>query len=402
MTALDFAGHLTLHVLLVDHTGQVSGAEYSLQSLIVGLKARGVQCTFACPRGVNQELACSHGINPLTIPATEGSLRLHAFQTPSAIAGIGYAATQVARLADRLNVDVMHANSIRASLVVGLAGELCRRPAVAHLRDRLPRGAASKATLRLIGRTCKYIIANSEYTREALDEAGVKRHACVVYNPVDLELFRPPSAQERMDVRAGLDLDVQTFALGVVGQITPWKRQDTALRALAALAGRHPQLHLVIVGEAKFLSDTTRFDNRAYLELLHVLARDERIAGRVEFLGERDDAAAIIGALDALLVPSQGEPFGRVVVEAMAVGTPVIASATAGPAEVIQDGVNGLLVPEDDIDAWARAVERLATDEPIRRRLVHSGRERSEDFSIASHADQVLTVYRKVLAATRR
>ena len=70
-----------------------------------------------------------------------------------------------------------------------------------------------------------------------------------------------------------------------------------------------------------------------------------------------------MGALDALLVPSHGEPFGRVVVEAMAAGTPVIASAEAGPAEIIENGVNGLLADANDVDAWTAAIERLVTDE---------------------------------------
>ncbi len=391
-----------MHVLLVDHTGHVSGAEYSLQSLIAGLQAAGIRCTFACPPGANQALARSRGIRPRTILATEGSLRLHPAHTPRAIAQIAYASAQVARLASRLDVDVVHANSIRASLVVGLAGRLSHRPAVAHLRDRLPPGTASKASLRLIGATCNHIVANSRYTLEALDEAGVHGPRSAVCNPVDLDLFRPPSERDRIDTRAGLGVPAETFLLGVVGQITPWKGQDMALRALAAIADRHPNVRLVMVGEAKFLSDTTRFDNGAYLKRLLMLARDDRLAGRVEFLGERDDAPAIIGALDALLVPSHGEPFGRVVVEAMAVGTPVIASAAAGPAEIIEDGRNGLLVAEDDVGAWARAIERLLTDDSTRVNLIERGRARSADFSISAHAEQVLGVYRDVLAFERR
>jgi glycosyltransferase involved in cell wall biosynthesis len=391
-----------VHVLFVDHTGHVSGAEYSLQSLMAGLQAAGVRCTLACPRGDNQALARSRGIEPLTIVATEGSLRLHPIRTPRALAEIGYASTQVARLAKRLKVDVVHANSIRASLVVGLASRLGRRPAVGHLRDRLPPGAASRASLRLIGATCSHIIANSRYTLGALDEAGVHGPASVIHNPVDLELFRPLAPPERAEARGSLGLEPGTFALGVVGQITPWKGQDMALRALAALAERHPRLRLLVVGEAKFLSRSTRFDNRAYLQELHELASAARLAGRVRFLGERSDVPTIMSALDALLVPSHDEPFGRVVVEAMATGTPVVASASAGPAEIVEDGVSGLLAPADDLDAWAQAVERLVTDKRTYRQLVDRGRVRSADFSISAHAEKVLAVYRRLAVAPRQ
>jgi glycosyltransferase involved in cell wall biosynthesis len=186
--------------------------------------------------------------------------------------------------------------------------------------------------------------------------------------------------------------------LGVVGQITPWKGQDMALRALSALAERHPRLRLLVVGEAKFLSRSTRLDNRSYLAELHELASAGRLAGRVRFLGERSDVPTIMSALDALLVPSHDEPFGRVVVEAMAAGTPVIASASAGPAEIVEHGVSGLLAPADDVHAWSKAVERLVTDERAYRELVDRGRVRSADFSISAHAQRVLAVYRTLLS----
>lgn len=357
-----------------------------------------MRCTLACPRGANQTLARSRGIEPLTIIATEGSLRLHPVRTPQAIAEIAYAAIQVARLARRLRVDIVHANSIRASLVVGLASRFGHHPAVGHLRDRLPPAAASRATLRLIATTCSHIIANSQYTLGALEEAGVRGPASVIHNPVDLELFRALPTPQRAAARNGLGLEPSTFALGVVGQITPWKGQDMALRALSTLAQRHPQLRLLVVGEAKFLARSTRLDNRAYLDELHDLARGRRLAGRVDFLGERGDTPAIMSALDALVVPSHGEPFGRVVVEAMAAGTPVVASASAGPAKIIEDGVTGLLAAEDDVGAWAKAIERLVTDERTRRELVNRGRVRSTHFSISAHAEKVLAVYRKVLS----
>jgi glycosyltransferase involved in cell wall biosynthesis len=390
-----------VHVLLVDHTGHVSGAEYSLQSLIAGLRAAEVRCTLACPTGPNQDLARSHGIEPLTISASEGSLRLHPTRTPRALAELARAALQVARLAQRLRVDIIHANSIRASLAAGVAARIARRPAVAHLRDRLPPGAASKASLRLIGATCAHLVSNSDYTAQALQEAGVQAPASVIPNPVDLELFVAPSEQRRAATRAALGLERGAFALGVVGQITPWKGQDMALRALGEVAAHHPQVRLLVVGEAKFVGGSTRLDNGAYLRHLHELARDARVAGRVDFLGERSDAPAIMGAIDALLLPSHGEPFGRVIVEAMAAGTPVIASDAGGPAEIVEDGVDGLLVPEDDVRAWAAAVERLVTDDGARRELSRRGRARSRDFSIAAHAERVLMVYREVLAMHR-
>ncbi len=390
-----------MKVLFVNHTGSVSGGEHSLLSLIDGLREQGVECTVACPVvGPLRDLAREHGAATVAVTGTDGSLKLHPLGTPRAIGQMGLAAIQVARHARRLGADLIHANSIRAGLIAGPAGRLSRTPSIAHLRDRLPPGRASRASLKLIGATCVGIVANSRFTAEGLAQAGVEREVAVVYNPIDLDLFAAPDARERQRVRRALELATDDIVLGVVGQITPWKGQDTAIAALAQIAGRRPAARLLVVGEAKFLGTATRHDNGRYLAELESLAAQAPTRGRVEFLGERNDVSELISALDALLVPSWEEPFGRVVVEAMASGTPVIATAQGGTAEIIEDGVNGLLAPPRDAGAWATAIDRLLDDLGLRERLVRMGRARSADFGVAHHVDGVLAVYASALDRT--
>ena len=390
-----------MNVLFVNHTGSVSGGERSLLSLIDGLRGRGVDCTVACPdEGPLRELAREHGAATVVVAGTEGSLKLHPLGTPRAIGQMGLAAVQVARQARRLGADLIHANSIRAGLIAGPAGRLSRTPSVAHLRDRLPPGRAADASLKLIGATCTRIVANSEYTAAGLAGAGVDREVAVVYNPIDLDLFCRREAGERERIRAELGLSPDDIALGVVGQITPWKGQETAIAALARLAGRHPSARLLLVGEAKFVGAATRHDNRRYLAELEALAAAPPLRGRVEFLGERGDVAALMSALDVLLVPSWEEPFGRVVVEAMASGTAVVATSRGGTAEIVSDGVDGLLAPPRDAGAWSAAVERLLGEPGLREKLVEAGLRRAADFGVAAHVDGVAAVYASALDRT--
>src|SRR5262249_5014649 len=130
---------------------------------------------------------------------------------------------------------------------------------------------------------------------------------------------------------------------------------------------------------------------------LEVTARELGIAERVSFRGFVDDVHSELAGLDVLVHASTiPEPLGQVVLEGMAVGLPVIAANAGGPAEVIDDGVDGLLYPMGDDAAMAECLRRLAGDEALRSRLGREGRKRAEAFSSEAVAAQVLAVYREV------
>ena len=119
---------------------------------------------------------------------------------------------------------------------------------------------------------------------------------------------------------------------------------------------------LLLVGETKFVARATRYDNTTYLAELQRLVRDRCLEPHVRWLGERDAVAAILAATDVLLVPSWAEPFGRVIVEGMAMGCLVAATAVGGPAEIITDGVDGLLLAPRDPPGWAQALGTIIAD----------------------------------------
>jgi glycosyltransferase involved in cell wall biosynthesis len=152
------------------------------------------------------------------------------------------------------------------------------------------------------------------------------------------------------------------------------KGQDTAVRALAALRRHRRDARLLLVGEPKFVSRSTRYDNLRLRDELRDLIADCGVEDAVDFMGERDDVPTIMRAIDALLVPSWEEPLGRSVLEAMASGTPVIATDVGGPREVIEDGVSGLLAPPRRPDRWAATAARLLDDGALRERIAAAAR----------------------------
>jgi glycosyltransferase involved in cell wall biosynthesis len=243
------------------------------------------------------------------------------------------------------------------------------------------------------------LIANSRYTTARFTQGYRPDKVDIVHNPVDLTRFSPDRIS-RAEGRVRLGLEADGPVLGVIGQLTPWKGQDDAMRCLTLLRPRWPTARLLVVGSAVFTSKATRYDNLRYVRALNSLAVDLGLNGSLRFLGEREDVPAILRAVDILLVPSWEEPFGRSVIEAMAMAVPVVATDVGGPAEIITHGVDGMLLPPRQPARWARTIDELLSQP---RRLAEMGcasrRTAVERFTVGAHVARVLSVYRRVLGS---
>ncbi len=394
-----------MRVLYVNHTAVVSGGERSLLDLFEALGDR-VEPLLASPRGRLPELARERGVATTEIVGTAGSLRLHPLHTPRALVEMALAARQVRRAAALHGAELVHANSIRAGIVLALA-RLGPTPTVVHVRDCLPPGVLSTATLRLLAASATRIVANSRYTAASVLAAAPRARVEVVHNAVDLARFDPArigrdAARARVRAAIGADgrdpADAERAArrplLGVVAQITPWKGQETAIDALALLREEGVEADLLLVGSAKFVARSTRFDNEDYLARLRALAARSGLEDRVHWLGEREDVPELVRALDVLLLPSWEEPFGRALIEAMAMAVPVVATSVGGPPEIVEQGREGLLVEPRDARAWAAAIRRVLDGPEGGAAMGRAGRARVErEFTFSQQADAILRVY---------
>jgi glycosyltransferase involved in cell wall biosynthesis len=384
-----------MKVLYLNHTSQVSGAERSLVELLASMPDR-VETLVACPAGRLADECRARGARVEEVQGTDGSLRLHPVRTPRAVAELAIAGQQVARIARRRRVDIVHANSIRSGLSMAAVAPWCP-PVLVHVRDCLPRGLATRLTKLALHRTATAVAANSDWTGAHFRLEGSTTPIRTVYSAIDVERFCP-DAEDRSAARTALGAGPGEPLLGVIAQITPWKGQFEAIQILRGLRERFPSAHLALVGEPKFTDVATRYDNVAYLQRLRDEISRHDLDDAVSFLGEREDIVSVMRALDVALVPSWEEPFGRVVAEAMAVGTVVVATEVGGPAEIIDDNVSGLLASPGDIDAWVAKVTRVLADDAFAERLRLSGRTSSiARFSRDSLAGEVLSLYEEVL-----
>jgi glycosyltransferase involved in cell wall biosynthesis len=179
-----------------------------------------------------------------------------------------------------------------------------------------------------------------------------------------------------------------------VAQITPWKGHELAIRATAALTAKFPDVRLLLIGEPKFVEKITRYDNRRYHQWLRSLVWALDLDDHVEFWGEREDVPTIMRALDVLVAPSWEEPFGRSIIEAMALETAVVATNVGGPAEYITDGVDGIVLPPREVGPWVTALGQLLADDALRARLARAGRAKVVgSFDRASYVSEIVRVY---------
>jgi glycosyltransferase involved in cell wall biosynthesis len=389
-----------VRVLYVNHTAEIGGAERSLLSLLSALPDT-VQPRVGTPPGRLATAVRELGIPTATITGTAGSLRLHPLHTPRALAEMGAAALRVRRAARGHRAELLHANSIRAGIVLGLAP---RSPAatVVHVRDCLPPGMLTTATMRLIAATATTIVANSRYTARSVRAAAPGARLEVVHNPVDLERW-DPARIERAHARARLGkAGERRLLLGVVAQLSPWKGQDTAIEALRLLCDEGIDAHLLLIGSAKFVARATRFDNEGYVVRLRTLVAEAGLQDRVSWLGEREDVPELMRALDVLLLPSWEEPFGRALIEAMAMGVPVVATNIGGPPELLRDGQEGFLVAPRAPVAWAQAIRRFAQTAELAEEMGRAGRRRVEEaFTVERHVASMLDLYERALERAR-
>ncbi|MEU4416251.1 glycosyltransferase family 4 protein [Nocardia salmonicida] len=266
--------------------------------------------------------------------------------------------------------DVVVAESTKALVLGAVAARRARVPLVWQVHDRVSPdyfGRIPALAIRVLARlVCRGQLANSRATAATLP-AGLS--TAIAYPGVELPAT-PADPRTRSAAEA---------VVVVVGRLSPWKGQDVFLRAIAAL--RVQPARVVLVGG-------TFFGEQPYRAQLEKLAAELGVAA--EFTGHVDDPAEYLAIADVLVHCSVlPEPFGQVVVEGMAAGCAVVAATPGGPAEIIETGVDGLLVPGGDVGALTAALDTLLHDPAERARLALAGRDRARDFDIHTSARSV-------------
>jgi L-malate glycosyltransferase len=386
-----------LRLLFLNHTGVQSGAENALLRLLDGLPREHARAVACPPDGTLKATLRERGVEQFDLRGTGLSLSLHPIETPRGLLHLLQSALAARGIARRFRADLVHANSVRAGLIGVAAHRLGGPPVVVQCHDHLPRSRAGDLTRAVIAREAEEVVAVTDRTAAHFNDGLRSPKAERVYISVDHARFSP-AVGGSSTVRSELSIPDSAPLLAQVGQITPWKGHDTAIRALYAIR-RRLDAHLLIVGDVAF--NSRRYDNTGYRDTLVRLARELGVDSAVHFLGSRDDVPELMAAADLLLLPSWDEPFGLVVLEAMAVGTPALVTMHGGVGEYVSDGVNGRLLPPRDPAAWADAATNLLRDPEALARMAKNAARTASEFTDERYCSQMLEVYARAARGSR-
>lgn len=343
-------------ILYVNHTGLVSGAERVLLSMLQVLDRTQYEPYVLCPaEGGLSELVEELDAPCIPIPSLEARFtwrpdRLFRY------AGSLWRTVLAARKAiQRLDPEIVHANTLRAGVVTTLATTGTNRTVLWHVHDILPRHPVS-TIIRLLAYLSSRtrIVAVSHFTaRSFCGNLSFGSRVQTVYNGTDLSRF-PLKAPGSSAFRREAGIPDDAFLVCAVGQICARKGLLELVNAFATIYAEAPRVHLAIVGKVIFAHE------EEYRKILVRAAVNAGVTDRVHFMGERNDVASILQASDLLVLNSLEEPFALVLIEAMSSGTPVLATRVGGVPEVVRDSENGWLIEKGDIAALAAKLLELS------------------------------------------
>ncbi|MDI6740096.1 MAG: glycosyltransferase family 4 protein [Candidatus Edwardsbacteria bacterium] len=377
-----------MNILFVNHMGLLGGGEKSMIALMRGLRGlRDGGChriMLMSPEGDLCAQARNEGFTVFPYPFTGIRRTFNPFDQITGLVGFWRGVASIDRIIASYSIAIIHANSLKSAVIGGLAARRAKSKVIFHARDFLSAGLLSRPLIAWAYRLSANIIVNSQAVAGVLG-SDPDHKVTVVYNAIDVPA--PPSYEQRHQLRAANGILRDAPLIGYVGRLHPQKGIETLLDGFSIILGSFANAWLWIAGG-------TLPGEEKYLDHLKRRARNIGMADRTIFFGWRSDAIELMSCLDVLVLPSQKEPFGRVTVEAMLLGVPVVATASGGTLEIIDDGQTGLLFPPGDSRRLAEAVMRLISDRTLTERLTERAKqEAAHRFSREQYIGGVEKVY---------
>jgi L-malate glycosyltransferase len=296
-------------------------------------------------------------------------------------------AHELARIVRKQQIEVIHAHMARDYSLAAYAARRNRHAKFIVTRHVL--FALNRLHRQTLARAHRVIAVSNAVARELRSQRVTRDDLItVVHNGIDTARFQQALAGfDRAEFLRSQGLPVDSLLVGSIGELRTLKRHDDFIRAAAIVAQRFPQIHFVLAGLDTSASGEVR-------QQLEQLVKQLQLNDRFHFLGWLDDAAKLLAALDVFVSASETESFGLAIAEAMAAGTAVVATATDGAREVIENQKSGLLVPISDPPRLAEAVATLLASEQQRKEIgAQAHHEVARRFSLQRMVDEIERIY---------
>lgn len=293
---------------------------------------------------------------------------------------------KLSKLIKEERIDIVHSNAVcsRESFAGAIAAKIAKVPFLYHARVVDSAGWIEKILVKL----STVIVAISDAVGRRFHSFRDRQRLIKIYNGIDMEEFNPGISQEEM--RRGFGLDSDTVVIGTAGLVIPLKGLQYFLKAAAEIVKRYPSVKFLVVGE-------TLEGFEGHKRELEDLADSLMINKKVIFAGFRRDFPRILAGIDIFVLSSIKEGFGRVLVEAMAMEKPVVATWVGGIPEVVENGVTGILVPPKDPEAITKAIVDLIRDKDRAKGMGLAGRKRAKElFNIDTNVQKTTELYARL------
>jgi glycosyltransferase involved in cell wall biosynthesis len=381
-----------MRIFFLDQSGKPGGAELCLidiakpyrDSALIGLFADGAFKSLLQQNNIPVEVLTTQAIQV----RKESSLL-------QGLKSFGQLAPLIIKVIKKAGeYDLIYANTQKALVVGALASFFSHRPLVYHLHDILSAEHFSQTNLRiainLANRFASLVIANSQASKTAFIQAGGRTDIIeVVYNGFDPKNYQSDESEiNKLQQELGLQ---GKFVVGHFSRLAPWKGQHILIDALA----KCPQdVAAILVGDALF-------GEQDYVKQLHQQVADMGLENRVKFLGFRSDIPQLMAACDLVAHTSTSpEPFGRVIVEAMLCGKPIVAAKAGGVMELVEHGLNGFLVTPGKPQELAQVITTCLQETEITATIANNARTTaSRRFDVVIINQQIAQLLSHIMSA---
>lgn len=342
----------------------LGGGEYSFIDLLTRLPNSWQAIVTVPGAGEVRSKLNGTGVSTRTIPLSQ--IR------PWYAKNMMYTLTAYRKLCGEFKPDLIYANGSRAAFYAGIIGSLLKIPVVWHCRV----SESDSLFDQVLCKMCQKIITNSHATANRF-KSKYQKKIRVIYNGIDIDWLNRNSQPKPQLIEAEWKIVV------TVARVSKLKRHDVVLSAFETVAKTDPKVHLICVGE-KDSHDPEWWDT-----MLQKTAQS-RFSGRIHWVGKVEDVRPWYHSAWLSVLVSENEAFGRVIVESMACGTPVVATQSGGIPEIVRSGIDGYLVETGSVEDTAQAMIRLIRDNNLRSKFAKSGRNRAGLFSLDSHMEKMM------------
>lgn len=361
-----------IKVAYVDHAESMGGAEYSLYYLLKEIDKDRVVPYLITPNNSELQKLLDNDSSIKIINAELGSVKsVRIFNRIHSLVNIF----------KKEDIDIVHANSYRAAIYSLIAGKLAKKQTIWHVRDIFE----SSIYRKIMPFFSDKLIVISKAVSKQFSKKVTSKKAHLIYNGVDLKLF---NNNVTGTLKSELSMNKQDFLIGMVGRIDRWKGFHHLISVIPQISKELNDFKIAIVGEEILTKE------KGYKAELITLAENLGVGDKVVFLGNRFDIPNVMKSFDIFISYSKAEPFGRVIVEAMAMETPVIVANSGGAPEIVDESGCGLIVEGSSQEELIKSIKFLIRKRNDLNHMGLKGRKRVENhFNAKMVGSNVLSVY---------